>query len=173
VCRTGTQTGLDPEGRDWCRGHGGVLLTGLLPMACSACFLIQLRSSSPGMAGWVRPHGSLTEKMPYSCISWRHFLPWDSFLSDDFSLCQVDRQNQPVLGRKAEWLSHRRDIARIDLWANSISPPTCTAGWSPFLTLKISLAMQGYPKTVNTDCTCLQSQYSGGWGRRISSSRAA
>jgi hypothetical protein len=36
--RTGTQAGQKPEGKSWCRRHGGVLLTGLLIMACSACF---------------------------------------------------------------------------------------------------------------------------------------
>ena len=28
--RTGTHPGQDPGGRSWCRGHGGVLLTGLV-----------------------------------------------------------------------------------------------------------------------------------------------
>jgi hypothetical protein len=48
--RTGTHIGLEPGGRSWCRGHGGVLLTGLLPLACSACFLIEPRTTSLGMA---------------------------------------------------------------------------------------------------------------------------
>jgi hypothetical protein len=39
---------------------------------------------------------SLIEKMPYSWISWRHFLKRGSFLCDNSSLCQVDTQNQPV-----------------------------------------------------------------------------
>jgi hypothetical protein len=38
----------------------------------------------------------LIEKMPYSWISWRHFLKGGSFLCDNSSLCQVDKQNQPV-----------------------------------------------------------------------------
>ena len=63
-----------------------VLLTGFLPMSCSACCLIETRTSSPGMTphtiGWVLPHCSLLEKQPYSWISWRHFLNWCSFLSD-------------------------------------------------------------------------------------------
>ena len=42
------------------------------------------------------PQWSPFGKMPYSCISWNHFLSWGSFLSDDSSLCQVDTQNQPV-----------------------------------------------------------------------------
>ena len=44
------KTEQDPGGRSWCRGHGGVLLIGLLPMACSACFVIEPRTTSPGMA---------------------------------------------------------------------------------------------------------------------------
>jgi hypothetical protein len=48
--RTGTQAGQEPGGRSWCRGHGRVLLTGLLPMACSACFLIEHRTTSPKVA---------------------------------------------------------------------------------------------------------------------------
>jgi hypothetical protein len=34
--------------------------------------------------------------MPYSWISWRHFLKGSSFLCDNSSLCQVDKQKQPV-----------------------------------------------------------------------------
>ena len=41
--RTGTQTGQEPRGR----GHGQELLTGLFPMACSACFLTEPRTASP------------------------------------------------------------------------------------------------------------------------------
>jgi hypothetical protein len=39
---------------------------------------------------------SLIEKMPYSHISWRHFLKGGSFLCDNSRLCQVNTQNQPV-----------------------------------------------------------------------------
>ena len=64
--RGGTQTGQKPGGRSWCRGHGGVLLTGLLLMACSAFLLIELRTTSPDMAssivGWALPHQSLIKK---------------------------------------------------------------------------------------------------------------
>ena len=35
--------GLEPGGRSWCRSHGGVLLTDLLPMACSACRALDLQ----------------------------------------------------------------------------------------------------------------------------------
>jgi hypothetical protein len=36
--------------RSWCRDHGGMLFTGLLPLAYSACFLIEPKTTSPGMA---------------------------------------------------------------------------------------------------------------------------
>jgi hypothetical protein len=36
--------------RSWCRGYGGMLLTDLLPLACSACFLLETKTTSPGMA---------------------------------------------------------------------------------------------------------------------------
>jgi hypothetical protein len=39
---------------------------------------------------------SLIEKMPYSWISWRHFLKGGSFLCDNSSLYQVDTEKQPV-----------------------------------------------------------------------------
>ena len=38
---------------------GRVLLTGLLPLACSACFLIEPRTTSPGMAPSTRALPSL------------------------------------------------------------------------------------------------------------------
>jgi hypothetical protein len=33
-----------------CRGHGGMFLAGLLLLACSACFLVEPRTTSPEMA---------------------------------------------------------------------------------------------------------------------------
>ena len=35
--------------RSWCRGHRGMLLTGLLPMACSACSLVEPYNTSQKM----------------------------------------------------------------------------------------------------------------------------
>jgi hypothetical protein len=80
------------KSRSWCRGHGGMFFTGLLPLARSACSLIEPRLPAQR---WHHPQGdllpwSLVEKMPYSWISWRHFLNWSSFLCDNSSLCQVD-----------------------------------------------------------------------------------
>jgi hypothetical protein len=75
--------------RSWYRGHGGILLTGLLLLACSACFLIEPKTTSPEM---VHPQGdlppwSLIEKMPYSWISWRDSLKGGSSHCDNCSLC--------------------------------------------------------------------------------------
>jgi hypothetical protein len=36
--------------RSWRRGHGGMFFTGLLPLAYSACSLIEPKTTSPGMA---------------------------------------------------------------------------------------------------------------------------
>ena len=63
-------------------GGGGVLLTGLHLVACSACFLIEPRTICPGMApSKIRealPHHSLIKKLSYkltcSLILRRHFL---------------------------------------------------------------------------------------------------
>ena len=67
-------------------------VSSLLPLACSACSLIEPRLPAQR---WHHPQGdlptwSLIEKMPYSWISWRHFPNWSSFLCDNSSLCQVD-----------------------------------------------------------------------------------
>jgi hypothetical protein len=63
-------------------GYGEVLLPGLLIMACSACFLIKFRSTSPRMAlltmDWALPYQLLVKKVSqrhaYSLILWREFL---------------------------------------------------------------------------------------------------
>jgi hypothetical protein len=81
-----------------------MVLTGLLPLACSACSLIEPRLPAQW---WSHPQGafppwSLIEKMPYSCISWRHFLNWSSFLCDNSS-CVKLTQNQPVQTSSGMW----------------------------------------------------------------------
>jgi hypothetical protein len=85
------------ESRSWCRGHGGMFFTGLLPLACSACSLTKPRLPAQR---WSHPQGafppwSLIEKMPYIWISWRHLPNWSSFLCDNSS-CVKLTQNQPV-----------------------------------------------------------------------------
>lgn len=86
-------------GRSWFRRHGGELLTGLFFMTCSACFFIEPRTNSPGMApltvDWALLYWSLIKKMPcrfaYSLLLQRIF-PTEapSLLFDDSSLCQLD-----------------------------------------------------------------------------------
>jgi hypothetical protein len=86
--------------RSWYWGYGGILLTGLLPLACSACFFIEPKTTSLGMAplkmGWGLPPWPLIEKIPYSWISWKQFLKEDSFLCDNSTLCQNDTQIMSV-----------------------------------------------------------------------------
>jgi hypothetical protein len=75
--RTGTQGRILESGADTRAKEGHSLLPCIL-VDGSACFLTEPRTTSPGMApptkGWALPHWSLTEKMPYSWISWWHFL---------------------------------------------------------------------------------------------------
>jgi hypothetical protein len=59
-----------------------LLLIGLHPMVCSACFLIEPSTTSPGVMpptiGWVLSHQSLIKNMPYrfayNLVLWRHFI---------------------------------------------------------------------------------------------------
>jgi hypothetical protein len=81
--------------RSWCRGHGGMLLTGLLSYRSQDDQPRDVTTHNGPSHPW-----SLIEKMPYSWISWRHFLKGGSFLCDNSSLCQVDTQNQPEQGGK-------------------------------------------------------------------------
>jgi hypothetical protein len=93
--RTGTQTGqeagADAEATEEC--------------SLLACFPWLARPAliqNPKLPAqrWSHPQGafppwSLIEKMPYSWISWRHFLNWSSFLCDNSSCVELT-QNQPV-----------------------------------------------------------------------------
>ena len=56
--RSRTQVGQEPGGRSWCKDNGG---TGLV--ACSACFLIQIRITEPMSED--HPHQSLTLKLSH------------------------------------------------------------------------------------------------------------
>jgi len=96
--RTGTHTGQELEGRGWCRGHGGVQLTGLLSLACSVCFIKEPQDYQPRDGTTHNGLGppTLITNWENAWVSWRHFLNWVSFLCDNFSFCQVDTQNQPV-----------------------------------------------------------------------------
>jgi hypothetical protein len=75
-----------------------MLLNGLLPWPA---YLLTYRTQDYQPKDGTTHNGlshpwSLIEKMPYSWISWRHFLKGGSFLYDNSSLCQVGTQNQQV-----------------------------------------------------------------------------
>jgi hypothetical protein len=65
--QAGNSSGQEPGDRSWCSGHGwggvrwgwgggGMLFTGLLPMACSAFDLIKSRTTRPWIAPATRAH---------------------------------------------------------------------------------------------------------------------
>ena len=57
--------------------------------ACSACSLIEPRLPAQRWPQGAFPPWSLIEKMPYSWISWRHFLNWSSFFCDNSSCVKL------------------------------------------------------------------------------------
>jgi hypothetical protein len=63
------------------------------------------KTTSPEMVLPTRdfPAWSLIEKMPYSWISWRHFLNWSSFLCDNYSLCQVHTKLASITDTLSTW----------------------------------------------------------------------
>jgi hypothetical protein len=82
--------------RSWCRSHGGMFFTGLLPLACSA--LIEPKTTNSEMV-------PTTRGPPHLITNWENapqldlmevFPQLNCFLCDNSSLCQVDTQNQPV-----------------------------------------------------------------------------
>jgi hypothetical protein len=110
--------------RGWCRGHGGMFLTGLLPLACSACSLIESKTTSPEMVPPTRGSSPLiTKRMPHSWISWRHFPNWSSFLCDKSSLCQVDTKLASTPG-----VSNHKTTPRGKKWGTS---PKAVVLWPP------------------------------------------
>jgi hypothetical protein len=52
--------------------------------------------------------------MPYTWISWRHFLKGGSFFCDNFSLCQVDTQNQPIY--HLWWFVYSWEWHHLKMW---------------------------------------------------------
>jgi hypothetical protein len=78
--------------RSWFRGHGGMFITGLLPLACSACSLIEPKTTRPGMVPPTRDTSLLiTNWENVLQLDLLEALPhWSSFLCDNSSLCQGD-----------------------------------------------------------------------------------
>jgi hypothetical protein len=73
------------------RGHGGMLLTDLLPLACSVCSLIEPKTTSPVMA-------PPTMGLPPLITSWENapqldlmeaLTHWSSFLCDNSSCVKL------------------------------------------------------------------------------------
>jgi len=76
-----TQGRQEPGGRSWCRGHGGVLLTGLLNLLSYKTQAHQPRDETTTL-GLFLPHQSVIKKMgyrpAYSLTLWRHLLYYGS-----------------------------------------------------------------------------------------------
>lgn len=88
------------------KGHKGMLLTGLGPMAYSAGFLIQTRTTCPALAPpqecWSLTRQSLTKetfpRLAYRPVWWRCLLNWSSLFPNDPGLYrwqnkQINKQN--------------------------------------------------------------------------------
>jgi hypothetical protein len=108
--------------RSWCRGYRGMLLIGLLPLACSACSLIEPKTTNPGIApptlgpptlitNWENaPQLDLIEAFPQLKL----------VLCDNSSLCHVDTQNQSVQmtcfqGPRNQWWVFRLQTTHVKL----------------------------------------------------------
>lgn len=96
--RTGAQTWQGCGGKSWCRSQGA-LLTGLILMACSACFLT--RPTTPSLRDVLQwsGHFSTIQKLricpssfPSDSSTGRIFFYCESLHSDDPSLYHVDIQ---------------------------------------------------------------------------------
>ena len=87
----------------WCRGHGGVLLPGMTPMVCSACYVVVPGTTS---LGWHCPqwagHSHINQesrKCPTALPNWPiqgglffFFFSLGLFCPSASSLCQVDKK---------------------------------------------------------------------------------
>jgi hypothetical protein len=96
VVRTGTQAGQNLEA-----GAVQSLWGGTADWLAWPAFLEPRTTSlemAPPTTGWTLPHQSLIKKLSYifadTSTLIKHFLNWDSFLLNDFSLCQVDIQHK-------------------------------------------------------------------------------
>lgn len=85
-------------GTDRCRGHGGVLLIGVLPMTCSVGFLLATGTTNPRMAPprviFALPHRSSKKKMPHrvahKAILRGHLLRWLWFVTHWYKTSQYN-----------------------------------------------------------------------------------
>lgn len=107
VAKSNSSRKAGSQGRNWSRDYGGTLLTGLLPfpVAYSACFLIQPRTTHLGWYLSPSPPGELglptailihQESVPTTCpqeVWGRHFLNLGSSFQIT-RLCQVDKKKK-------------------------------------------------------------------------------
>ena len=71
------------QGRNLEAGADAVAMEEHYLLACSACFLIEPRTNSPGMIPPQPNPKKMLYSLAYSPVIWRHFLTWGSLLSDD------------------------------------------------------------------------------------------
>jgi hypothetical protein len=86
----GRNSRQEPEGRNWRRSHGRMLLTGLFLLIYPACSLIQLKTTCPGLhnpnQSIIR---SISHRFAYRVILQKHFRNWEFFFPNDTSLCKL------------------------------------------------------------------------------------
>jgi len=135
VLRAGTHTEQKPWGRSWWRDHRRVPLIGLLSMAYSVYFVIELRTLSRGMApptmAWVLPY-SLIKNMTRT--SGEHGL-WNKLSRDHRGSLkqQSSSLHGSVLGSLhicyGYWLGIFWDSWE---WEEGMSMTLLPAPWTPF-----------------------------------------
>lgn len=115
--------------RNWSRGHEEVLLTGLLLVSCSACFLMIPRTTNPKVAEttvkWILPHWS---KMYMTGLSTNqsggNICSTEVLLHKWLQLCQAD------INSSGQWKSPHCTAAplklqRLRIWVYSTTLYTC------------------------------------------------
>lgn len=133
--RAVTQTSQEPGGRSRCRGHEGVLFTGLCLKSCPAGFLILSTGQevAPLLMGWALPHKSLIKTLPcrltYRPTIWHQFLKHSSFSLGNSSLYQVDIELASkmtyIQSLGYTWLEGETQLQQIDLWPLYIHLHAC------------------------------------------------
>ena len=118
----------------WSRDHGGVLLTVLLPMACSACFLMPSRTTGPGVTPPRRigPPISIIneENVPLVCPQ--------ANLVGAFSLLRLPlpKEHYPVPGwhKTSQHRAPSSPNPQATRWLLTVKPPNVPASlWSRVL----------------------------------------
>jgi hypothetical protein len=100
--------------RSWCRGHGRMFFTGLPPLACSACSLLEPKLPAQR---WHHPQGDIP-----LITNWEKCLTagshggispnWSSFLCDNSSLCQADTKlaSTSSINFGGKWMKKKEQI---------------------------------------------------------------